>query len=130
MKSQKVPDPAPAGSDSDQISLRPSGRTGSGLAAPITVPKEKEVGADSGSAKLGKFVPPHLRPGFSRREEKLGPEVYRGRDQRQFGSPVLYGDDGRPKSGGHERMRRVGDEADLGLMGRPRSSGSRPSSRG
>ncbi|GLT86828.1 hypothetical protein SLE2022_049420 [Rubroshorea leprosula] len=132
---REVPDQAPEGSASDQISLRPLGRTGSGLTVPATVPnqeREKEIGSVAGSPKPDKFVPPHLRPGFVGREERPGPEVYRGREsaQRHFGSPDRHVEDGRPKSGGHERIRR-GGEADLGLMmGRPRTSGSRPSSSG
>ncbi|EEF44356.1 uncharacterized protein LOC8269108 [Ricinus communis] len=121
--------------DSNLISLRPSGRTGSSLcvSAQIQIP-EKEVGA-------GKFVPPHLRPGFVGREERPGPEVVRGKDaaHRQqpqgysgygSGSPVQYGEDGRPKSGGgYDRMTR-GGESDLNFINRPRSSGNRPNSSG
>ena len=77
----------------------------------------------SPSPKTDRFVPPHLRPGFVGREERPGPEVFQGREQGQkhFGSPGRYGEDGRPKSGGYEKIRR-GGESDLD---RPRSSGNR-----
>ena len=61
-----------------------------------------------GSPKSDKFVPPHLRPGFVGREERPGPEVFRGKEvgQRQqqqfFGSPDRFVEEGRPKSGGYE----------------------------
>ncbi|XP_021290906.1 uncharacterized protein LOC110421605 [Herrania umbratica] len=118
-------DPAP-----DQISLRPLGRTGSGISIPVQE-REKEVVPVSVSPKPDRFVPPHLRPGFVGREERPGPQVFRGREQSQkhFGSPGRYGEDGRPKSGGYEKMR-GGGESDLGWTDRPRSSGNRPSSSG
>jgi hypothetical protein len=84
------------------------------------------------SPKLGKFVPPHLRPGFVGKEERPVPEVGRGRDsgRNNFESPVRYGEDGRPQSGsGYDRRRREG-ESDLGMVSRPRSSGNLPSSSG
>ncbi|CAK7322554.1 unnamed protein product [Dovyalis caffra] len=124
--------------ESDRISLRPLGRTGSGSigSSPLLgQEKQKEVGAILGSPKPDKFVPPHLRPGFVGREERPGPEVFRGKEvgqrhqqQGYFGSPVRFGEDGRPKSGGYERMR--GDESNLGFVNKPTSSGSRPSSSG
>lgn len=123
-------EPAP-----DQISLRPLGRTGTGPEHFSPVPgqdKDKEVGSIViGSPKTGKFVPPHLRPGFTGKEEKPTPDVSRSRDsgQKYFGSPGLCEEDGRPKTGGCDRTRRVG-ESDPGLMNRPRSSGYRPSSSG
>ncbi|TXG70666.1 hypothetical protein EZV62_005601 [Acer yangbiense] len=121
------PGPAP-----DQISLRPLGHTGISPEHFSPIPgqeRDKEVVAIVGSPKTGKFVPPHLRPGFAGREEKPVPEVSWSREsgQKYFGSPSRYGEDGRPKSGGYERMGR-GGESDLGLMNRPRSSGNRPSS--
>ncbi|KAK8655305.1 hypothetical protein V6N13_107888 [Hibiscus sabdariffa] len=112
---------------SDQISLRP----GSGVSVIGPEKKEKEGVPVSGSVKSDRFVPPHLRPGFSGREEKPEPQVLRGREQgvKHFGSSGHYGEDGRPKSGGNERIKR-GGESDVGLIPRPRSSGNRPSSRG
>lgn len=114
---------------SDQISLRPLGRTDSGTSI-SGEEQEKEKGAVlvSGSSKPNRFVPPHLRPGFVGKEESLGPEVFRAREQGQkhFGSAGRSGEDGRPKSGGYENMRR----GDASLIGRPRSSGNRPSSSG
>lgn len=126
--------------ESDQISLRPLGRTGAAdcAASSVLLPeREKEVVV---SPKPNKFVPPHLRPGFVGKEERPGPEFFRGKEanhrplppqqqQGYFMSPDGYEEDGRPKSGGYDRMRR-GGESDLGLMNRPRSSGSRPSSSG
>ncbi|KAJ6763415.1 hypothetical protein OIU79_024045 [Salix purpurea] len=124
--------------ESDRISLRPLGRTGAGsiVSSPVRGQEtQKEVGFTVGSPKPDKFVPPHLRPGFVGREERPGPEVFRGKDvgQRQqqqqfFGSPGRFGEDGRPKSGGYETMRR-GNESNLGFV-RPSSSGNRPSSSG
>lgn len=43
------------------------------------------------------------------------------------GSPSRYTEDGRPKSGGYERMRRGGGESDPAWMSRPSTSGNRPS---
>ncbi|KAF9670346.1 hypothetical protein SADUNF_Sadunf13G0058800 [Salix dunnii] len=126
--------------ESDRISLRPLGRTGVGsiVSSPVRGQEtQKEVGFTVGSPKPDKFVPPHLRPGFVGREERPGPEVFRGKEagQRQqqqqqqfFGSTGRFGGDGRPKSGGYETMRR-GDESNLGFV-RPSSSGNRPSSSG
>ncbi|KAI9176698.1 hypothetical protein LWI28_006112 [Acer negundo] len=83
------PGPAP-----DQISLRPLGHTGTGPEQFSPIPgqeRDKEVVAIVGSPKTGKFVPPHLRPGFAGREEKPAPEVSRSREsgQKYFGSPDL-----------------------------------------
>lgn len=117
---------------SDAISLRPLGRTGGGGGSPVlSQEREKETPVPVVAPKPDKFVPPHLRPGFVGREERPRPEVSRAREmgQRHFGSPGRYGEEGRPKSGGgHEMMRRGGDQSDLGLMNRPGSSGNRPSS--
>lgn len=116
-ETQQTPDQPRSvpGSDANGISLRPLGRTGTGssLSSPVLLNYEKDKELPPPpliSPKSDKFVPPHLRPGFVRREEKTGP-------------------DGRPKSGGHERMRRNGP-SDSGMMNRPASSGSRPSSSG
>jgi hypothetical protein len=133
----QIPVQTGAEPEQDRISLRPLGRTGVGsiVSSPVRgLEKQKEVGASLGSPKPDKFVPPHLRPGFAGREERPGPEAFRGKEvgQRQqqqfFGSPGRFGEDGRPKSGGYETMRR-GDESNLGFV-RPRSSGNRPSSSG
>ncbi|KAE8673005.1 Detected protein of unknown function [Hibiscus syriacus] len=112
---------------SDQISLRP----GSGISITGPEKKEKEGVFVSGSAKSGRFVPPHLRPGFAGREEKPEPKVFLGREQgvKHFGSLGHYGEDMQPESGGYEKIK-IGGESDLGLIPRPRSSGSRPSSSG
>ncbi|WCJ30894.1 proteophosphoglycan-related [Euphorbia peplus] len=120
--------------ESDPISLRPGGGG-----------SPKEIGGLVGSPKTNKFVPPHLRPGFSGREERPGPEVFRGKElnhrqlqsppphqqqaQGGFGSPGFYGEDGRPKSGGYDRRGR-GGYPDPSLVNRPRSSGNRPNSSG
>ncbi|PKI56646.1 hypothetical protein CRG98_022958 [Punica granatum] len=142
-----VPDQPRDEPDADPISLRPLGRTGAGSPLPCPVPvleRDKEVVSSLTSPKPDKFVPPHLRPGFTGREER--PEVPkqaapRGRErepvhrqqQQQQGpygspSPGRYGEDqmGRPKSGGYDRMMRDG-ESDLS---RGSSFGTRPSSRG
>ncbi|KAF3444054.1 hypothetical protein FNV43_RR13744 [Rhamnella rubrinervis] len=120
---------------SDAISLRPLGRTGAGssvLSPVLSQEKDKDFPVPVVSPKPDKFVPPHLRPGFVGREERPGPEVTRTREvgQKHVGSPVMYGEDGRPKSGGgYERMTR-GGELDLGTATRPNSSGNRPNSSG
>lgn len=139
-----VPDQAQNVPESDPISLRPLGRTGpsSPLPSPVLVQeRDREVLPSLTSPKPDRFVPPHLRPGFAGKEER--PEVqkqvgFRVREpvQRQqqgpYGSPSPdrygMGEDqlGRPKSGGHDRMRR-GGESDLS---RGSSFGARPSSSG
>ncbi|XVF02071.1 hypothetical protein REPUB_Repub04eG0144600 [Reevesia pubescens] len=133
-RSAPAPDQAPLSDPApDQISLRPLGRTGSGILIPGREREKEEKEVVLVSPKLDRFVPPHLRPGFVGREERPGEEVFRGREQPQgqkhFGSPGQYGEDGRPKSVGYEKMRR-GGESDLGLIGRPSSSGNRPNSSG
>jgi len=111
----------------DPISLRPLGRTGLGpilTPSPLTLPKADKDYSPSPSPKSGRFVPPHLRPGFVGREEKPGPQ--QGVRSRE------YGENGRPKSGGGYEgvvMRGAGDK-DLLEMNRPGSSGNRPSSSG
>ncbi|KAF5761937.1 hypothetical protein HanXRQr2_Chr16g0770841 [Helianthus annuus] len=118
-----VPPPDRLPIQSDSISLRPLGRTGSPSPSTLPLPSLSDL-AVSVSPKTNKFVPPHLRPGFHGREEKPEPEV-----QKQTGfvtrSSFRQGlvnqvEERRPKSGG-------GYEA----MNRPRSSGSnRPFSSG
>lgn len=135
-----VPDQPRPQSDSDSISLRPLGRTGTGAIAPSPITgleKNREITPPVVTLhKPEKFVPPHLRAGFVGKEERPVNVGIRSREgnQRQYGnygSSSRYGEDGRPKSGGgYERMKGVG-EADLGAMvNRPRSSGNRPSSSG
>ncbi|XP_010555858.1 PREDICTED: vegetative cell wall protein gp1 [Tarenaya hassleriana] len=131
---------------SDQISLRPLGRTGPGpspslLTSPLRNPEVASPVHPVESPKPDRFVPPHLRPGFVGREAKPGPDAPRVKDlsqrsppqhhhhqqqqQRQdyFGLPGRYEQNGRPRSGGYERI-----DADPDHLGRPRSSGSRPGS--
>lgn len=91
------------------------GRTGTGsalLPTPVVNgEKEKELGSPPKLVKTDKFVPPHLRPGFVPREEPVGPELGRFRENL------------RPKSGGgHERIRRVAG-SEPGFGNRPNSSG-------
>ncbi|CAN0896766.1 hypothetical protein LINGRAHAP2_LOCUS18696 [Linum grandiflorum] len=118
-------DPPRVNFDSDPISLRPLGKTGGGgsLANPPIV-----VG--STSPKPEKFVPPHLRPGFVARQENSKEP---GQSPRQYPNQNLgsspLGNDGRPISGGGAR-RVGGGDPDSGLLNRPRSGGSRPSSSG
>ncbi|KAK2370695.1 hypothetical protein QL285_083720 [Trifolium repens] len=112
---QQVPDRPRSEPGSDSISLRPLGRTGTGsalLPTPVVNgEKEKELGSPPKLVKTDKFVPPHLRPGFVPREERVGPELGRFRENL------------RPKSGGgHERIRRVAG-SEPGFGNRPNSSG-------
>ncbi|KAB1209853.1 hypothetical protein CJ030_MR6G013682 [Morella rubra] len=129
-RSQEIPDQLRSESCSDHISLRPLGHTSTGSPVLSPVPsleRVKEVVAPVVSPKPGKFVPPHLRPGYVGREERPGLELGRGKEsiQNSFGSPGRYGEDGRPKSGGgYEGMGR-GGQSDLGMNSRPRSSGNR-----
>lgn len=120
------PDQTPI--ESDSISLRPLGRTGSGPPlSHLTVPL---------SPKTNKFVPPHLRPGFHGREEKPEPEIQKPNirsniRQSPLGSPIYHGEEGRPKSGGGYERARGGFEGTPVAMNRPSSSGSiRPYSSG
>ncbi|KAK1567386.1 hypothetical protein Q3G72_011543 [Acer saccharum] len=92
----QIPDRTRPGPAPDQISLRPLGHTGTGTGPEHFSPipgqeRDKEVVAIVGSPKTGKFVPPHLRPGFAGREEKPVSEVSRSREsgQKYFGSPDL-----------------------------------------
>ncbi|OVA11214.1 hypothetical protein BVC80_8687g4 [Macleaya cordata] len=142
--SSPVPDQTGFVPDST-ISLRPLGRTGSSLPSssspiPITLDKERESTVSTlHSPKPEPFVPPHLRPGFAGKEERLvqeGQKIlgFRSREfghkqGHQVGSPNRYDEDGRPKSGGYERIPRGGD-SDQDVMNRPSSSGNRPSSSG
>ncbi|KAL6329948.1 hypothetical protein AAG906_039863 [Vitis piasezkii] len=117
-KQQPPPPPIQARPEQDSLALLPLGRAEAGSPSP------------SSPSKPDRFVPPHLRPGFVGREEKPGLEFQiRPNRQGNFGSPNRYGEERRPKSGGHERMRR-GDESDQGELSRPRSSGTRPNSSG
>ncbi|XP_021898410.1 endochitinase A [Carica papaya] len=119
----------------DDISLRPQGRTGAsvvGSSPLLSLEKGKDAVPVVGVYKPVRFVPPHLRPGFMGKEERPGPEVFRGREQAQrqhqqghMGLPSQYGEDARPKSGDYEKIRR-GGESDR----RPRSIDHRPSSSG
>ncbi|XP_047176734.1 bromodomain-containing protein 4 [Vigna umbellata] len=107
-QTQDQPEPPP-----DAISLRPLGRTGTASSlSSLPVINHDNKDMPSPPPKSDKFVPPHLRPGFVPREESPpGPGSLRP--------------NGRPKSGGgHEKMRRGGQDA--GIMGR----GSRPNSSG
>ncbi|KAF8101895.1 hypothetical protein N665_0201s0202 [Sinapis alba] len=135
----KTPDQAISDPDPNQISLRPLGHTGpaSSLSFPArALDSEKHVAAPAPapmSVSPKKFVPPHLRPGFVRKDEKPGLDSSRVMDpslrlphqeqprQGYFG----YGQTGRPKSGGYERIR-----SDPEYLGRPRSSGKRPGTSG
>ncbi|CAA2982186.1 Hypothetical predicted protein [Olea europaea subsp. europaea] len=142
------PDQARLDLDSDLISLRPQGRTGS-TPAISSSPLPSPVSPLISPVKTNRFVPPHLRPGFVGKQEKPWPEimksgppgVFKGRQDfvghrpapvqdpgHYRSSPNRFGEDGRPKSGGgYERMRRGGEPADLNIPG---SSGNRPSSSG
>ncbi|KAL5573621.1 hypothetical protein UlMin_023218 [Ulmus minor] len=125
---QQASNPGRPEPTSDEISLRPLGRTGTGSPILSPVTSHERGNENQVQSKPGKFVPPHLRPGFVSREEKTNPDVIRAREtgQRHFGSPGRFGEEGRPKSGGgYERMRK-GGESDLGMMNRPGSSGNRP----
>ncbi|KAD3642248.1 hypothetical protein E3N88_31472 [Mikania micrantha] len=91
-----------------------------GLRPPQTInpsPVDRHV-----SPTTGKFVPPHLRPGFHGREEKPEPEVQKQiglvirSNLRQIGSPINRVEYQRPKSGD-------GYETNSLAMSRPRSSG-------
>ncbi|XP_068657886.1 uncharacterized protein [Aristolochia californica] len=141
---QKPADPSPP-FQPESISLRPLGRTdSSSTVSPHPIKDEtdhlklgdKEL-RDSQPVTLPKpepFVPPHLRPGFVGREEKIGQDRekqgFRQRDGNfSFGQGhAREGEDGRPKSGGYyEGMNRVGLDSD---RNRPCSIGNRPSSGG
>ncbi|XP_059284544.1 uncharacterized protein LOC132037913 [Lycium ferocissimum] len=120
--------------ESDSISLRPQGRTGSGSGQAIVSSSPLQ----SPLQKSSRFVPPHLRPGFVGREEKPVPgQGVRGRPEvvgpgpgpgiHQHHHNQGNRENGRPKSGGgYERMNRDS----VNFMNRPRSSGARPSSSG
>ncbi|KAG2324999.1 hypothetical protein Bca4012_039490 [Brassica carinata] len=135
----RTPDQANSDPDPNQISLRPLGHTGpaSSLSFPSrTQESDRNVSSPaltSVSPKPDRFVPPHLRPGFVRKDEKpvlassssiLGlPHQEQHQHQRQGYSG--YGHTGRPKSGGYERIR-----SDPEYLGRPSSSGNRPGTSG
>ncbi|VVB05683.1 unnamed protein product [Arabis nemorensis] len=141
-----TPDQPHSDPDPNQISLRPLGHTGPGssLSFPVrTQESGKDVAAPapiSVSPKPDRFVPPHLRPGFVRKDEKPGLDSSRMRDpisnpnpsqrfphqeQQQRQGYFGYGQTGRPRSGGYERIR-----SDPDHFGRPRSSGNRPGTSG
>ncbi|XP_057955640.1 uncharacterized protein LOC131149313 isoform X1 [Malania oleifera] len=137
-QSQPQPVPDQTRSEPDSISLRPLGRTGAGPSLPLAVPIPERDKEPLPSPKPNRFVPPHLRPGFVGREDKPLTESQKqpGLRSREFGhgpgnfvSPNCYGEEGRPKSSGYEKVRRDG-EAHLGEMTQPSSSGNRPSSSG
>jgi len=135
----RIPDQAVSDPDPDQISLRPLGHTGPGSSlscAARTQEIDKFQGvlapapiSVSSNPNPNRFVPPHLRPGFVRKDEKPELDSSRVRDpnpsqrspyqeqprQGHFG----YGQPGRPKSGGYERIRTD-----------PRSTGNRPGTSG
>ncbi|KAF5197344.1 proteophosphoglycan-like protein [Thalictrum thalictroides] len=126
--------------ESDPISLRPLGKTGSSSLTPpppppssspalITLPQSQESSVIS--LKPQPFVPPHLRPGFVGKEEKVFGQRNQGLRSRDIvQNDGFNAENGRPKSGGgYERMRR-GAESDLEVMNRPSSSGNRPNSSG
>ncbi|CAH2064121.1 unnamed protein product [Thlaspi arvense] len=141
----KTPDQAISDPDPNQISLRPLGHTGPGssLSFPVRSKESEEVAAPapmSISPKPDRFVPPHLRPGFVRKDEKPVLDSSRLRDpspsqrlshqehqhqQQPRQGYYGYGQTGRPKSGGYERIR-----SDPDHFGRPRSSGNRPGTSG
>ncbi|KAJ0246996.1 hypothetical protein HA466_0174470 [Hirschfeldia incana] len=137
----KKPDQATSGPDPNQISLRPLGHTGPApslsFPARASSVSDKNVAAPppvSVSSKPDKFVPPHLRPGFVRKDENPGLDSSRVTDPSQRLPPhqeqtrqgyLGYGQTGRPKSGGYERIR-----SDSEYLGRPRSSGKRPGTSG
>ncbi|KAL6554405.1 hypothetical protein OROMI_020078 [Orobanche minor] len=118
-------DPIRSGSEPDSISLRPQGRAG---ATPVLSLPPLPLPV---SPLPSKFVPPHLRPGFSWKEERLGPELVKGgfKAKPDFGGNFgPAGIKGRPKSGsGYDPVRRGRELPDLN---RPGSSGSRPNSSG
>ncbi|XP_055823142.1 uncharacterized protein LOC129891713 [Solanum dulcamara] len=146
-KLQSPPDQIHA--ESDSISLRPQGRTGSGTTSLSSSPVNPPSPLQSPLPKSNRFVPPHLRPGFVGREEKPVPDVAKGgqgvRARPEVGagqhhhhhqgylgsSPNRYGENGRPKSGGgYERMRGFSEADSVNFVNRPRSSGARPNSSG
>ncbi|CAG7902772.1 unnamed protein product [Brassica rapa] len=131
----KTPDQPISDPDPNQISLRPLGHTGPGssLSFPArTSEPDKNVAAPaplSVSPKPDRFVPPHLRPGFVRKDEKpgLSSSSILGLPHQEQQQPwQVYsgsGHTGRPKSGGYIR-------SDPEYLGRPRSSGNRPGTSG
>ncbi|PIA35071.1 hypothetical protein AQUCO_03600021v1 [Aquilegia coerulea] len=143
-QSRSEPEPEP---ESDLISLRPLGRTGSSsLTSPSPPPSSSSTTTCTSpplitllppqepviSLKPQPFVPPHLRPGFVRKEEKVFGQRNQGLRSRDIGYGQLQNDgqNGLPKSGGgYERIQR-GGESDLEVMNRPSSSGNRPNSSG
>ncbi|KAJ8532136.1 hypothetical protein K7X08_012059 [Anisodus acutangulus] len=90
---QQPPDQIRA--ESDSISLRPQGRTGSGSGPLSSSPVNPPSPLQSPLPKSNRFVPPHLRPGFVGREDKPVPDV-RARPEVGIGSsPNQYGENDR-----------------------------------
>ncbi|KAH0865016.1 LOW QUALITY PROTEIN: hypothetical protein HID58_082227, partial [Brassica napus] len=111
----KTPDQTISDPDPNQISLRPLGHTGpaSSLSFPArTSESEKHVAPPapmSVSPKPHKFVPPHLRPGFVRKDEKPGLDSSRVMDP----NCLTRNNRGRGISG----MDRPGDPNRAGMRG-------------
>ncbi|XP_075503189.1 uncharacterized protein LOC142540724 [Primulina tabacum] len=125
----------------DGIPPLPQGRTGSD-----TLPPTPSLVSP---VKSDKFIPPHLRPGFVRKEESIGSEFVKGSGSASFKVKSEYGgrspgpiqgvggtgsrsnryaEEVRPKSGGgYAQVRRGGEPTYLNRSGptenRPSSSG-------
>lgn len=133
-KLQSPPEKSP--SNSDSISLRPQGRTGSGpviSSNTLLSPVKPSSPLQSPLPKSDRFVPPHLRPGFVGREEKLTTDFQKGRGRGEFGGRLIHTvpENGRPKSGGgYERTGTSREGQSVISMNRPSSSGARPRSSG
>ncbi|XP_058100615.1 uncharacterized protein LOC131245289 [Magnolia sinica] len=138
------PPPKPADltrPESDSISLRPLGCTDSSSSSSNIPIKEEKQSPSLTFPKPEPFVPPHLRPGFVGREERLvqdGQKEKQGFRPRDRSHPFVQGqhvrehspprrggaEDGRPRSGGYEGMQRGGSDLE---RNRPSSGGNRPS---
>uniref|UniRef100_A0A1J3ELY4 Uncharacterized protein n=1 Tax=Noccaea caerulescens TaxID=107243 RepID=A0A1J3ELY4_NOCCA len=132
----KIADQAVCDPDPNWISLRPLGHTGPGSSLSCAV-RTQEIDKIQGvlapapisvssNTKPDRFVPPHLRPGFVRKDEKPGLDSSRVRDPNPSQGPPYHEQrrqghlgTGRPKSGGYERIRTD-----------PRSTGNRPGTSG